>query len=73
MTFSQAAFLGVVSWQFILVTTLPPLGYNTRLDDFTMLSLFVISMMYVPSVSTPVCMVMVRVRVLVAAVCLLFG
>jgi hypothetical protein len=37
--FAQGSFLGIVSWQFILVTSAPPLGYNTRLDDFMQSSL----------------------------------
>ena len=29
----QASFLGIVSWQFILVSSTPVTGYNTKLDN----------------------------------------
>jgi hypothetical protein len=34
-----ACFLGIVSWQFILVTSTPALGYATRMDNFLVMSL----------------------------------
>jgi len=34
-----ACFLGIVSWQFILVSSTPALGYATRMDNFLIMSL----------------------------------
>ena len=34
-----ACFLGIVSWQFILVSSTPALGYATRMDNFLVMSL----------------------------------
>ena len=45
--FVQSSFLGVISFEFILVLILPPLGYNTRIDDFLMLSFGVIFVIYI--------------------------
>jgi hypothetical protein len=45
--FVQSSFLGVISFEFILVLILPPLGYNTRIDDFLMLSFGVIFVVYI--------------------------
>ena len=45
--FVQSSFLGVISFEFILVLILPPLGYNTRIDDFVMLSFGVIFVVYI--------------------------
>lgn len=40
------SFLGIVAWEFILVTGLPPTGYNTRLDDFMVISLVCVLILY---------------------------
>lgn len=40
--FVQSSFLGLVSWQFILVSSVPPLGYSTSLDLFMMFSIFTV-------------------------------
>jgi hypothetical protein len=37
--FVQSSFLGIVSWQFILVSSTPNLGYSTRLDIFMMVAM----------------------------------
>jgi hypothetical protein len=37
--FVQSSFLGIVSWQFILVSSTPVTGYNTKLDNFMLLSM----------------------------------
>ena len=33
--FVQSSFLGIVSWQFILVSSTPVTGYNTKLDNLS--------------------------------------
>ena len=45
--FVQSSFLGIVSWQFILVTSAPVTGYNTRLDNFMVVSMVVVFIAYV--------------------------
>ena len=45
--FVQSSFLGVISFEFILVLILPPLGYNTRIDNFMGLSFGIIFIVYV--------------------------
>jgi len=45
--FVQSSFLGVISFEFILVLILPPLGYNTRIDNFMGLSFGIIFIIYV--------------------------
>lgn len=40
--FVQSSFLGVVSWQFILVASTPNMGYSTRLDDFFVVAMAII-------------------------------
>jgi hypothetical protein len=45
--FVQSSFLGIVSWQFILVTSAPVTGYNTRLDDFMVVSMVIVFIAYV--------------------------
>lgn len=47
MVGGSGSFLGVISFEFILVLILPPLGYNTRIDDFLMLSFGVIFVVYI--------------------------
>ena len=37
--FVQSSFLGIVSWQFILVSSTPNLGYATRLDVFMIVAM----------------------------------
>lgn len=37
--FVQSSFLGIVSWQFILVSSTPNLGYSTRLDVFMIVAM----------------------------------
>ncbi len=37
--FVQSSFLGIVSWQFILVSSTPVTGYNTKLDNFMMIAM----------------------------------
>ena len=44
--FANACFLGIVSWQFILVSSTPALGYATRMDDFLVMSLVFITGTY---------------------------
>lgn len=39
-------FLGMVSWEFVLVLSMPPLGYNTRIDDFMTMSFLVVFVFY---------------------------
>jgi len=36
--FAQSSFLGIVSWQFIIVSITPITGYNTKLDNYIILS-----------------------------------
>ena len=45
--FVQSSFLGIVSWQFIVVSSVPVTGYNTRLDDFMILSMVITFITYV--------------------------
>ena len=45
--FVQSSFLGIVSWQFILVSSAPVTGYNTRLDNFMLVSMVIVFMTYV--------------------------
>ena len=45
--FANACFLGIVSWQFILVSSTPALGYPTRMDVFLVVSLVFIAAVYV--------------------------
>ena len=44
--FVQSSFLGIVSWQFILVTSTPVTGYNTKLDNFMLISMVVVFVAY---------------------------
>ena len=44
--YAQGSFLGIVAWEFILVTGLPPTGYNTRLDDFMVISMVCVLIIY---------------------------
>lgn len=37
--FVQSSFLGIVSWQFILVSSTPVTGYNTKLDNFMLIAM----------------------------------
>jgi hypothetical protein len=43
----QASFLGIVSWQFILVTSAPVTGYNSRLDTFMIIAMVVVFITYI--------------------------
>jgi hypothetical protein len=45
--FVQASFFGIVSWQFILVESAPVTGYNTKLDNFMLISMVVVFITYV--------------------------
>lgn len=36
--FAQSSFLGIVSWQFIIVSITPVTGYNTKLDNYIILA-----------------------------------
>lgn len=45
--FVQSAFLGVVSWLFVLNAEVPKVGYLTRLDAFTQVSFAVIFAQYI--------------------------
>ena len=40
--FVQSSFLGIVSWQFILVASTPNMGYSTRLDEFFIVAMAII-------------------------------
>ncbi len=44
--FVQSSFLGIVSWQFILVSSTPVTGYNTKLDNFMLISMVVVFVAY---------------------------
>jgi hypothetical protein len=44
--FVQSSFLGIVSWQFILVSSTPVTGYNTKLDNFVLVSMCVVFCVY---------------------------
>ena len=44
--FANTCFLGIVSWQFILVASTPALGYPTRMDVFLVTSLIFITGVY---------------------------
>lgn len=44
--FVQSSFLGIVSWQFILVSSTPVTGYNTKLDNFMLISMVVVFLAY---------------------------
>lgn len=44
--FVQSSFLGIVSWQFILVASTPVTGYNTVLDNFMLVSMSVVFAVY---------------------------
>ena len=44
--FANTCFLGIVSWQFILVASTPALGYPTRMDVFLVMSLIFITGVY---------------------------
>jgi hypothetical protein len=46
MSFANTCFLGIVSWQFILVSSTPALGYATRMDVFLVVSLVFITAVY---------------------------
>ncbi len=44
--FVQSSFLGIVSWQFILVSSTPVTGYNTKLDNFMVLAMSIVFVCY---------------------------
>lgn len=44
--FVQSSFLGIVSWQFILVSSTPVTGYNTKLDNFMLISMVTVFVAY---------------------------
>lgn len=44
--FVQSSFLGIVSWQFILVSSTPVTGYNTKMDNFMLLAMAVVFCTY---------------------------
>ena len=44
--FVQSSFLGIVSWQFILVSGTPVTGYNTKLDNFMLIAMVVVFLAY---------------------------
>ena len=46
-----ACFLGIVSWQFILVSSTPALGYATRMDNFLVMSLIFNTCIFATSAS----------------------
>jgi hypothetical protein len=46
LSIAATCFLGVVSWQFILVSSTPAIGYATRMDVFLVMSLLFITGMY---------------------------
>ena len=45
--FVQSSFLGIVSWQFILVVSTPNMGYSTRLDEFFIVAMAIVFAAYV--------------------------
>ena len=44
--FVQSSFLGIVSWQFILVSSTPVTGYNTKLDNFMVIAMSIVFVVY---------------------------
>ena len=44
--FVQSSFLGIVSWQFILVASTPNMGYSTRLDEFFIVAMAIVFAAY---------------------------
>ena len=44
--FVQSSFLGIVSLQFILVSSTPVTGYNTKLDNFMVIAMVIVFLAY---------------------------
>jgi hypothetical protein len=45
--FAQGSFLGIVAWQFVLVSATPPTGYNNRMDNYMIVSMVCVFIIYV--------------------------